>query len=81
LKIILLYYNAVGRVPSRAKVGSGQGRTSSSKVGRLQEVFNLEEGPVTLMYPATLSSESYQDLADHLAIFLLKAKRRSDAVN
>jgi len=50
-----------------------------SKVGMLQEVFNLEEGPVTLMFPATLSSESYQDLADHLAIFLRKAKRRSEA--
>ncbi len=52
-----------------------------SKGGMLQEVFNLEEGPVTLMFPATLSSESYQDLADHLAIFLRKAKRRSEAAN
>jgi hypothetical protein len=56
-------------------------RMPSSKVGMLQEVFNLEEGPVTLMFPATLSSESYQDLADHLAIFLRKAKRRSEASN
>jgi hypothetical protein len=55
--------------------------TSPSKAGLLQEVFNLEEGPVTLMFPATLSSESYQDLADHLAIFLRKAKRRSEAAN
>jgi hypothetical protein len=37
----------------------------------------LEEGPVTLTFPAALSSESYEDLADHLAIFLRKAKRRS----
>jgi hypothetical protein len=36
----------------------------------------LEEGPVTLSFPASLSAESYQDLADHLAIFR-KAKRRS----
>ncbi|MGI0012165.1 MAG: hypothetical protein ACREBU_01790 [Nitrososphaera sp.] len=52
-----------------------------SKGGMLQEVFNLDEGPVTLMFPATLSSESYQDLAEHLAIFLRKAKRRSEATN
>jgi hypothetical protein len=32
---------------------------------------------VTLSFPASLSAESYQDLADHLAIFLRKAKRRS----
>jgi hypothetical protein len=56
-------------------------RMPPSKVGVLQEVFNLEEGPVTLMFPATLSSESYKDLADHLAIFLRKAKRRSEAPN
>jgi len=44
----------------------------------LQEVFNLEEGPVTLTFPVELSADSYQDLADHLAIFLRKAKRRAD---
>jgi hypothetical protein len=46
-------------------------------MGMLQEVFTLEEGPVTLTFPAALSGESYQDLVDHLAIFLRKAKRRS----
>ena len=45
--------------------------------GMLQEVFNLEEGPVTLMFPATLSGASYTDLADHLELFLRKAKRRA----
>lgn len=44
----------------------------------LQEVFNLEEGKVTLEFPATLSSDSYQDLADHLELFLRKAKRRAE---
>jgi hypothetical protein len=39
----------------------------------------MEEGPVTLTFPATLSGESYQDLADHIALFLRKAKRRSKA--
>jgi hypothetical protein len=33
LKIILLYYNALGRVPSRAKVRSGQGRVCRAKAG------------------------------------------------
>lgn len=49
------------------------------KPGMLQEVFTLEEGPVTLTFPSSLSSDSYQDLSDHLAIFLRKAKRRSEA--
>jgi hypothetical protein len=45
----------------------------------LQEVFNLEEGPVTFIVPATLSPESYQDMADRIEIFLRGLKRRSDA--
>jgi hypothetical protein len=27
-------------------------------------VFNLEEGPVTLMFPGDMSEDSYQDLED-----------------
>ena len=42
----------------------------------LQEVFNLEEGPVTLVVPSTLSEESYEDLEAQFALFLLRAKRR-----
>jgi hypothetical protein len=44
--------------------------------GMLQEVFNLEEGPVTLIFPAALSSDSYQDLEDRLEIVLRGLKRR-----
>ncbi len=44
----------------------------------LEEVFTLEEGPVTLTFPAERSRESYQDLADHLELLLWKAKRRSE---
>lgn len=44
----------------------------------LKEVFNLEEGAVTLEYPVTLSAESYQDLSDYLELFLRKAKRRAE---
>lgn len=47
--------------------------------GVLQEVFTLEEGPVTFSVPATLSPESYQDMADRIEIFLRGLKRRSDA--
>jgi hypothetical protein len=50
------------------------------KVGTLQEVFNLDEGPVTLTFPAKLSVASYEDLEAHLEIFLRKAKRRADAI-
>jgi hypothetical protein len=43
----------------------------------LQEVFYVDEGPVTLSVPAMLSPESYQDIADRLEIFLRGLKRRS----
>ncbi len=52
-----------------------------SKPGMLQEVFNLDEGPVTLTVPATLSEESYADLADQLELFLRRAKRRARKSN
>lgn len=44
-----------------------------------QEIFNLDEGPVILTFPASLSPESYQDLEDYLSLFLRKAKRNADA--
>ena len=43
----------------------------------LQEVFNLDEGPVTLSFPADLSPESYEDLKDQLELILRRAQRRS----
>jgi hypothetical protein len=46
LKIILLYYNALGRVPSRAKVGSGQGRVRRAKAGHHHHIA----GPYLLRY-------------------------------
>ena len=63
---------------SRALVAGWQKRVSPATThGVLQEQFNLEEGPVTLSYPASLSAESFQDLSDHLELFLRKAKRRA----
>lgn len=43
----------------------------------LQEVFNLQEGPVTVTFPASMSPESYGDLKDYFELFLRKAKRRA----
>lgn len=45
----------------------------------MQESFYLDEGPVTLTVPATLSPESYQDMADRIEIFMRGLKRRADA--
>jgi Plant specific mitochondrial import receptor subunit TOM20 len=49
------------------------------KPGMMQEVFNLDEGPVTLSVPANMSAQSYEDLEDYLKLFLRKAKRRATA--
>jgi len=55
-----------------------QVHTPPAKPAMLQEMFALEEGPVTLTFPPELSATSYQDLADYLAIFLRKVKRKAD---
>jgi hypothetical protein len=41
----------------------------------LQEVFVLDEGPVSLTFLANLSPDSYEDLEAHLQLILRKAKR------
>jgi hypothetical protein len=46
----------------------------------LQEVFNLDEGPVTLSFPSALSQESYEELKDQLELFLRRAQRRAALV-
>ena len=43
----------------------------------LQEVFNLDEGPVTLAFPSALSKESYEELKAQLDLFLLRQRRRA----
>jgi hypothetical protein len=45
--------------------------------GVLQEVFNLDEGPVTLAFPSELSEESYEELKAQLELFLRRAQRRA----
>ena len=51
---------------------------SPVKPGMLQEVFNLDEGPVTVTFPENLSTLSYEDLKDHFDLFLRKAKRKAE---
>jgi hypothetical protein len=48
-----------------------------AKSPMLQEIFNLDEGPVTLSFPSELSGESYEDLKDQLELFLRRAQRRA----
>jgi hypothetical protein len=43
-----------------------------------EEVFTLDEGRVSISYPAKLSSESLEDLRQYLDIFYRKACRLTD---
>jgi hypothetical protein len=43
----------------------------------LQEVFNLDEGPVTLTFPSNLTQDSYEELESALKLFLLRQQRRA----
>jgi hypothetical protein len=43
------------------------------ETGRLQGTFNLDEGPVTLVAPATLSEGSCTALAEFFELFLRRA--------
>jgi len=60
-------------------VAAKRALTTAPVAGILEEVFNLDEGPVTLTVPATLSPDSYRDMADRIEIFMRGLKRRSDA--
>jgi hypothetical protein len=48
-----------------------------AKSPMLQEIFNLDEGPVTLSFPSGLSPASFQDLQSYLQLFLRKTQRRA----
>lgn len=65
---------------------SGVGKPAGTKDAKLKrpiktmrETFALDEGEVSLSYPAELSPESYQDMADRIEILLRGLKRRTDA--
>jgi len=59
-------------------VGSSQERRPRRRpmqAGMKEDVFTLEEGPVVLQYPETLSQESFEDLESWLTLVIRKAKR------
>lgn len=43
--------------------------------GVRREVFVIPEGDVIIQWPSKMSGDSFQDLNDHLKIFLRKLKR------
>lgn len=49
-----------------------------SNGGTGEEVFTLDEGRVTINFPATLSGASLEDLRQYLDIFYRKACRLTD---
>lgn len=52
-------------------------RPPVAKSPMLQEIFNLDEGPVTLSYPSEISVESYEELKAAFELFLRRAQRRA----
>lgn len=44
-------------------------------IGMKEDVFSLKEGDVTLVWPESLSADSYQDLEDWTKLLLRKIKR------
>jgi len=63
--------------PSTSKLFGGYG--DHLKAGFRQEIVTLDQGEVTITFPENLSKESFEDLEDHLQIFLRKMKRRINA--
>jgi hypothetical protein len=70
------YNEGQSQEPSMAESSSST-RPLPAKSPMLQEVFNLDEGPVTLTFPSALSQESYEDLKAELELFLRRALRRA----
>lgn len=49
------------------------------KPGMRQEIIALDEGDVTITFPVNLSAESFEDLEDHLKLFVRRMQRRANA--
>lgn len=59
-------------------IDPGTSRTSPEhfkELGRRQDVFSLNEGPVTIQWPASLSPESFEDVSAWLDILKRKIGR------
>ncbi|MBZ9719685.1 hypothetical protein LB519_17720 [Mesorhizobium sp. AD1-1] len=50
---------------------------SPLRPGMRQEVVALDEGDVTITFPEDLSAESFEDLEDHLKLFIRRMQRRA----
>ncbi|MGX8010967.1 hypothetical protein ACVDG8_019410 [Mesorhizobium sp. ORM8.1] len=50
---------------------------SPLRPGTRQEVIALDEGDVTITFPENLSGESFEDLEDHLKLFIRRLQRRA----
>ena len=70
-----LQRSAVDRVVGAAEDGDGA-READARTGT--EVFTLDEGPVTISFPASLCAASLEDLKQYLDIFYRKACRLTD---
>jgi len=57
---------------------SGRSPASAMRCSAIgADCFNLDEGPVTLAFPASLSEESFEELKAQLDLFLRRQQRRA----
>jgi hypothetical protein len=70
---------ATGSGREAVGLASGSSRAAAVGVGMRQAVFPLAEGDVTIVFPADLSADGFEELGDYLEIFLRKAKRDAAA--
>src|SRR5579859_3549884 len=80
-RAVEIFFGAVRTAPSPLERSLGRALAIPPSTPRgdvLQEVFNFDEGPVILTFPAHLSADNNADLKDHLGLFLRKAKRQAD---
>lgn len=63
----------------RQSTGHRPGMPTISVLGEglRQEVITLDEGDVTITFPADLSPDSFDDLKDHMDLFVKKMQRRA----
>lgn len=67
----------MARQPTRANRESQP--TTETPAGMRKEVITLDEGDVTIIFPENLSKVSFEDLDDHLKLFIRKMQRRAAA--
>ncbi|MEM7059309.1 MAG: hypothetical protein AAF557_17125 [Pseudomonadota bacterium] len=69
----------VSEISQLVEVGAlanpGQDNSSTDSSSLRQDVFTVEEGSVTMIWPKKLSAESFEDISDWLEILLRKMKR------